>query len=204
PAVLTGTLSAVLKTNALMRETGEQAVPSGRDQVGLTAAARHVRRVPGLNERGDDDAIPVDVTEHGAPEGAAGPIAAGQVHVRWKRPALRSGTGQNVVPVGRHARPGDDGAALRERVLHAELVVVAVKIVGVLRDVPALEVLPWAASYPVAGVDGAAWHGSVAAEIGAPGLVARARPLCQRLAMPIGAFQASQVGPLARPDAGDE
>src|SRR5262249_50724833 len=136
-----------VETKRALRETVEQAVTSGRYQVGLTAAARHVRRVPGLHERGDDDAIPVDVTEHGAPEGAAGPIAAGQVHVRWKRPALRSGTGQNVAPVGRHARPGDDGAALRERVLHAELVVVAVKIVDVLRDHHAFEVLPWAASY---------------------------------------------------------
>ena len=41
-------------------------------------------------------------------------------------------------------------------------------------------------------------------EIGALGLVARARHLRQRLAMPTGTFQASQVGPLARPDAGDE
>src|SRR6516225_1068850 len=118
----------VLRRNALLRETIEQAVTSGRYQVGLTAAARHVRRVPGLDERGDHDAIPVDVTEHGAPENAACPIAAGQVHVRRKRPALRRGTGQNVVPVGRHARPGDHGAALRERVLHAELAIVAVKI----------------------------------------------------------------------------
>src|SRR6516164_9704330 len=107
-----------------------------------------------------------------------------QVRFMFAGNARRSGTGQNVVPVGRHARPGDDGAALRERVLHAELVVVAVKIVDVLRDHHAFEVLPWAASYPVAGVDGAARHGSVAAEIGAPGLVARARPLRQRLAMP--------------------
>src|SRR5262249_58224287 len=80
-----------VETKRTLRETIEQAVTSGRYQVGLTAAARHVRRVPGLDERGDHDAIPVDVTEHGAPGGAAGPIAAGQVHVRRKRPALRRG-----------------------------------------------------------------------------------------------------------------
>src|SRR5206468_6470307 len=80
------TLSAALRRNALLREAVEQAVAPGRDQVGLTAAARHVRRVPRFDERRHDGAIAVDVADHGAPEGAARPIAAGQVHVRRERP----------------------------------------------------------------------------------------------------------------------
>src|SRR6266540_4011280 len=61
-----------------------------------------------------------------------------------------------------------------------------------------------AASDAIAGIDGFGAAGCLGAEVGAPGLVARARPLRQCLALTIRAFQAAEVRALARPVAGDE
>src|SRR6516162_2418196 len=66
------------------------------------------------------------------------------------------------------------------------------------------EILPGAASDAVAGIDGLRAVGCLGAEVGAPGLVARARRLSQGLALTIGSFQAAEVGAFARPTAGDE
>src|SRR5215470_1914924 len=69
----------------LLREAVVQAVSTSGDQVGLAAAARHVRRHPGLLIDGVGNAFAIDVTEHGAAEGAAGPVVAGQVEVAGER-----------------------------------------------------------------------------------------------------------------------
>ena len=107
------------------------------------------------------------------------------------RPSARR-AGQHVVTVRREADAGDDVAALGERVVEAELVVVAVQIVEAGRDDRALEVLPRAVADAVARVDRGLAVGGLGAEIGAPGLAARAvarrqasgnagrRPRCRR------------------------
>jgi hypothetical protein len=74
-----------------------------------------------------------------------------------------------------------------------------VEIVDVLGDDLAFEILPGAASDAIAGIDGFGAAGCLGAEVGAPGLVACARPLRQGLALTIRAFQAAEVRALARP-----
>ena len=78
------------------------------------------------------------------------------------------------------------------------------KIIDVLRDDHAFEVLPGAGADAVAGANGAAGPGGVAAEIGASGLAAGACILRQGLAVTIGPLQAAQVGALARSGTGNE
>src|SRR5262249_57548046 len=76
--------------------------------------------------------------------------------------------------------------------------------VEVLGDALAFEILPGAAPDTIAGIDGLRAAGCLGAEVGAPGLVAGACRLGQRLALTIRAFQATEVGAFARPAAGDE
>src|SRR4051794_6547574 len=59
----------------------EQAAAAGGDEVGLRTAARHMRGDPGLLVDGVGDAFTVGVAQHGAAEGAARPVVAGQVEV---------------------------------------------------------------------------------------------------------------------------
>ena len=118
----------------LRRKTVEQAIAAGGDQIGLRAAAGHVRRVPGLLECGIGDALPVMVADERAAEGAARPIATGHVNVPRKCPAVHLRAGQHVVHVGRVAAALDDFALLRQRRLLIDLVVGAMQVVDVLRD----------------------------------------------------------------------
>src|SRR6266446_2549028 len=108
--------------------------------------------------------------------------------------------------VGLLAHALDGLALLGQACFLADLVVVAVEIVDIGRDNNALGVLPGAGPDAVAGVDGSARIGGigVAAEVGLPSLAARPRRLRQRLAVPIRAFEAAEIGALARPGAGDE
>ena len=53
-------------TPRLLREAVEQAVAAGGDEIGLAAAARHVRGIPGLLEDRVGVALAVDVAEHRA------------------------------------------------------------------------------------------------------------------------------------------
>src|SRR5260370_479722 len=87
--------------------------------------------------------------------------------------------------------------ALASRVLDGERVAATVKIVDVLRDAHAFEVLPGAGADAVAGANGAAGPGGVVAEIGAPSVTAGASTLRQREAVTIGPLQAAKVGALA-------
>ena len=91
--------------------------------------------------------------------------------------------GENIVTIGRVADAGNDGAAFRQRRLHAELVVVAVQIVNVLRNNFSLEVLPGTAPDAVARIDGRLAVGGLRAQIGTPGLAAGTGPLRQFLAI---------------------
>src|SRR5205085_8310547 len=125
-------------------------------QIVRRAAARHVRGVPGFREDIVRETPPVAVTDDRAAEGAAGPVVAGQVEVSGKRATVHLRAGDDVVVVRREADAGHHGAALGERRLHRELVVVAVEILDVLSDDLALEILPGAGADAVASMDGAA------------------------------------------------
>src|SRR6266568_2690063 len=142
------------------------------------------------------------MAEHGAAKRAARPVVAGQIEVRRPCATLCGRARQRVVLVRREADPGDDRASLGERIVPAELVVGAVKIVDAGRDDRALGILPGAVPDAIARVDGAA--GRIGAQIGAPGLAARAHRRCQLLAVPIRAFEPAEVGALAGSGAGDE
>src|SRR4029453_15774551 len=117
--------------------------------------------------------LAIDMADHRRALGAAGPIAACPVLAGRESFAVRLRAGQDVVVVRRVADAGNDGAALGQRRLHAELVVVAVKIVDVLRNDLPFEILPGAASDTIAGVDGLRAVGGLGAQVGAPGLAAR-------------------------------
>src|SRR5262245_41241886 len=163
-----------------------------------------MRCVPGLGKDRVREAAAIDVANHGAAERRARPIVARQIEVARKYAALGRRAGHDVVIIRRVADTGDDGAALGQRCLHAELVVVAVQIVDVLRDDLALEVLPGAVSDPVAGVDWAALRTRIGAQVRAPSLAAGAGRRRQRLAMAIRALQAAKIPALAGACAGDE
>src|SRR4051794_24682394 len=108
------------------------------------------------------------------------------------------------MPVGRIVHTRNDQATLGQRGGHAELVVVAVQIIDVLRDRFALEVLPRTTADAVTRVDGGFSLGSLRAEIGVPSLAASAVSLRQFLTMPVGTFEAAKVSALARPCTGDK
>src|SRR5262245_2095857 len=188
----------------LLREAVEQTIAASGDQVRLAAGARHVRRIPGALEHGVGPAAAIDMPDRGAAEGAARPVVAGEVHVAGPGGAVHLRAGQHVVPVRRHAEAGHHGAALGQGVLGAELVVVAVQVLDAGRDHGALEVLPGALADAIAGVDRAALRALIGAEIGAPGLAARAGRGRELLAARIGARKPAEIGALARPGAGDE
>ena len=97
---------------------------------------------------------------------------------------------------GSSPRPLTVVAVLVERRLLVDLVRLGVELVDARRDLHALGVRPWTRADAVAGV-----HRAVAAgaEIGAPGLAARAGRLGQRLAMRVGAFQSAEIGAVAGP-----
>ena len=134
----------------------------------------------------------------------AGPVVAGLVVTGRKRPTVRLRAGQGVVIVGRVADTRDHGSPFGQRCLHAELVVVAVKIVDALRDDLAFEILPGAVTDTVACVDRLCVAGRLGAEIGTPCLAARTGSFRQCLALAIRTFQATKIGALAEPGAGDE
>src|SRR5437764_14826900 len=92
----------------------------------------------------------VDMTEHGAAKTAARPVVAGQVHVSGQRAAFHARAGQRIVPVRRHSEARDHRASFGQRIFPVELVVVTVKIIDVLRDGSAFEILPGTAPDAVA------------------------------------------------------
>ena len=148
--------------------------------------------------------LAVDVADHGRALGAARPVAAGAILAGRERAAFRGRAGQDVVTVRRKAHAGNDLAALGQRRVHAQLVVVAVQIVDAVRDDFTLEILPRTVADAVARIDRRLAVGGLGAQIGAPGLSARAVALRQLLAMLIGALEAAEIGALAGPGADDE
>src|SRR5262249_23631594 len=145
--------------------------------------ARGMRAVPRLRSGIVAQTLAIDVTDHRGTLGAAGPVPTGAILAGGESLAVRLRAGQHVVIVRRIADAGDHGAALGQRRLRAELVVIAVQVIDVLRDHLALEVLPRALADAVASIDRLGATGRLRAEIGVPGLAAGPCALRQGLAM---------------------
>jgi hypothetical protein len=93
----------------------------------------------------------------------------------------------------------DDLTPLSQRGGHTELVAVAMQIFDALCYRFPLEVLPWAAAYPISRIDGRVGTARLCAQIRAPGFPARSVALRQLLAMPVGAFEPTKISTLANP-----
>src|SRR6185503_6150072 len=78
---------------------------------------------------------------------------------------------------------------------------VAVEMRYVLSDRSAFGVHPGARTNAVTRIDYRRIAGSLSTEVGAPGFVARTDRLCERLAMSVGALQATKVAAVAHTDA---
>src|SRR5262249_20781034 len=128
------------------------------------------------------------------------PVAAGLVVAGRERRSVRLRAGQNVVHVGRIAAVLDHLALFGERSLLRKIVL-PMQLRNILGDHHALRVRPRALAATVLRVAGA---GPRRAEERGPGLAAGAGRLRQRLTVPIGAFDAAEVGALADARAGDE
>jgi hypothetical protein len=144
------------------------------------------------------------VADHRGAFAALGPVAAGAVLGAREGGAVRLRAGEDVVHVGRVAAAVDRLALLAQGGLPVDPVVLAVQVSEVARDHLAPGVLPRAAADAVAGVDGGAAVRCAGAEIGAPGPVAGAGRLGERLAMRVGAGDPAEIGALAGVRAGDE
>ena len=75
------------------------------------------------------------------------------------------------------------------------------KVINVLRDNFALEVLPRAATDPITCINGCLAVSGLCAQVRPPRLVTGASALRQLLAVPISAFEAAEVAALAWPNA---
>src|SRR5262249_19706217 len=139
-------------------EAIEQPVTAGAAQVALAASAlrsaRGMRRVPRPRRRVVAQPLAIDMADHGRALGAARPVLAGAILGGRERAAFRGRAGQHVVTVRCEAHARDGEAALADRVVEAELVVVAVQIVDAGCNDRAFEVLPRTFADAVTGVDG--------------------------------------------------
>src|SRR5262245_48351179 len=163
-----------------------------------------MRRIPRPRRDIIAQAFAVDMAHHGRALGATRPVAAGAILGGWERAALRGRAGQHVVTIRREAHARNDLAALAQRRVEAQFIVVAVQIVDIGRDDLAFEILPRAVADAVARIDRRLTGGLLGTQIGAPGFPSGAVTLRQRLAILVGAFDAAQIGALAGPGAGDE
>src|SRR5215510_15807443 len=144
------------------------------------------------------------MAHHGRALCAARPVAAGAIFAGRERAALRGGASQHVVTIRREAHARNELAALAQRVVEAQFIVVTVQIIKTGRDNLAFEILPRAVADAVACIDRRLPVSLLGAQIGAPSFPSGTVTLRQHLAMLVGAFDAAQVGALAQPGAGDE
>src|SRR5262245_16000484 len=93
---------------------------------------------------------------------------------------------------------------LRQRGGHTQLVAVAMQIFDALCHGLPFEVLPGAGAYPIPRVDGLVGTTCLSTQIGVPGFPAGSVALRQLLAMPVSAFEPTQIGPLTRASARDK
>src|SRR5436190_19747706 len=93
------------------------------------------------------------MTHHGRALGAAGPVAAGAILAGRKCAALLGRAGQHVVAIRCETNAWNELAALAQRIVEAQFIVVAVQIVDTGREHLPFEILPWAVADTVARID---------------------------------------------------
>jgi hypothetical protein len=98
----------------------------------------------------------------------------------------------------------DHGTPFCQRRLHAQFIILAVKIVSVLRDNLALEVLPGPAPDAIARIDRRLAIGSLGTEISSPSFAASTCPVRQFLAVPVRSLDTAKISTLAEPSARNE
>src|SRR4051812_9648944 len=185
-------------------ETVEQPRAAGRDQIRLTAATAGVRRVP----RAVAAALLVRMAQLCGALAVARPVVARVIAAIRVSAAVGLRTGQNVVLIRRIAYAVDRRVFLRQRELLAERVAqpclvdrVAMELGQVLRDALAATVVPRAAADPVARAHRAR---SLRAQVRVPRRRATAGGGRERLAVRIGAGDATEIGAVTFPRARDE
>ena len=118
-------------------EAVEQSVTTRTAQIALAAAAlraaRGMRGVPRARCRIVAQALAVDMADHRGALRTARPVLAGAVVAGREGAAFRGRSGQHVMTVRCEADARNDLAALAQRCVEAELVVVAVQVIDVLR-----------------------------------------------------------------------
>src|SRR5215469_2180271 len=125
------------------------------------------------------------MADHRDAFGTARPIVASSILVGWESAPIGLCTGEHVVIIRGIASSGYHGAAFGERDFHAQFVAVAMEIVDASGHNFAFEILPGARTDAITGVNGRCSISCLSAQIGSPRLGARARRLCQLLALPI-------------------
>src|SRR5437867_8385457 len=126
------------------------------------------------------------MTDLSASRAARCPAAAGAILTALERRSVRSGAGQDVVSVRSVADAVHWIEPFRDGVLFADLVPVAVKLVGIHGDAAAFGVVPRSVADAIACVHGRLTLGRARAEIGAPRVIAGVLGGRQGLAMRVG------------------
>src|ERR1700693_1176913 len=191
---------AIQRDASVRREAVEQAGAADALQVRRSTARRFVRKVPEVGALGVADEVVVADYDAALTVGAARPVAASRVLRPRNGRAVALGAGEHVVMGGRVDATLDPITLLVEPGFLADLVVVAVQVRHIGRDLHALGVEPRPVADAVLGVHPAR---ALRREIGAPRLAARAGGLGEALAIAVGTCQPAEVAALAEPDAGD-
>ena len=148
--------------------------------------------------------LAVDVTQHGGALRAARPVVAGPIFAGREGAAIGLRPGERVVTIGGVAAVRDHGAPFRQRALHVELIIIAMKVIDILRDDFALKILPRPSAYMIPGINSWLSVSRLGAQIGSPCLAPSTRSLRQLLTIPVRPLDAAEIGTLAWTKASDE
>jgi hypothetical protein len=148
------------------------------------------------------------VSDLGRTCAVACPVVAGVIHSIRVCPAISLRAGEHIVPPfilpGRIIGTFDEFCLFRygDRLAHRETESgVSVKMSYILSDWSAFDVEPWSLPDSITRIDSRLIAGSLGAEICTPRFAARAHGLSQRLAVPVGAGEAAEIGAVTQPDA---
>ena len=136
------------------------------------------------------------VSHHGGALAAPGPVAAGRILVPWPRASVRRGAGQDLVHVDGITASRYDIAFLGERGLFRQIVL-AVKLVDILRNYDPFYVTPRTPSDAVARGDCGRAAERAVAEIGAPCAATGSGGLRKHLTVPVSARETAEVRALS-------
>jgi hypothetical protein len=186
----------------------EKPIATGAAQIGLAATAvrppRGMGRIPRMGRRIVAQTCSVDVAQHRGSLRAARPVVAGPIFPGREGTAIRLGTSESIVTKWGVPHAWNHSAALRQRGLRVELVVVAVKIIDALCNNFSFKVLPGAAANAIARVDSRLSINGLRAQIGSPSFTTSTCSLCEFLTISVSALYAAEIGTLAWASAYDK